>query len=239
MDKPLSSAVAELVIVPSLPLSTLSAVLLCEPTEAACIRAATDATQKAAKLEAELAAFKAKAAVGDAAVGALGLGGEGATVTEAAIAKSVIDLQSKAKSFDEIEPLFKAAQTELAAKVDEAIKAEVAWVAKCGEKSLYGVKGGSVKALEVYRRNDPAGFAEEFKAAIDGRKAYDDTQVFKPLSTGNGPLSTDVTKSLPTSTGDSASFDDRVEALLAAKAAANTPILRSQAIEMIATNKTS
>lgn len=183
-------------------------------------------------LRADVAKLQPKAAVANAAVATLAL--DEAMATEATVAKNIGELQSKSKKFDELEPQFKAAQAKIAEHDEAAIKSDVAWVFKCGEKNLYGVKGGSLKGLEVYRRSDPAGFAEEYKAALDGRKAYDDTQMFAPVSKGAGPAAINVAQSVPTSTGDATSFDSRVDALIRAKAAAGIDLARSVAIDMVA-----
>lgn len=70
-------------------------------------------------------------------------------------------------------------ERDLASALAREADREVSWICASGERGLYGLgRSQNRKALTAFRRSDPAGFAEEYKAALDGLRAHDDPAFF-------------------------------------------------------------
>lgn len=150
----------------------------CEPTEAAIVLA-IEAREKAA------APIFATATLSSFAPSILGLAD---TASEGEVAKTVAGLQAKAAKADELEPKLVAAEKALAAVEAEKADAEVDFLVRRGGAYGFAFTETSRKALKAYRTHDAAGFAEEYKAALDGMRAHDKPELLAVVTAKGGPL---------------------------------------------------
>lgn len=226
----------------NMPLELIAKMLGCEATEEAVTKALEAASARTKALEAEVAALEAKSApvlalgadlapVVDRAIilDALGLDEK---ATDAAVTKHIVELTAKAARLDEVVPALEAATKSIADHDARESDREVSWLVACGDRKSYALGKMSRKALFAYRKADPTGFAEEYKAPLDGLKAYDPIAFDRAVSAEGGSASSTPANSLPF--GDTGASDD-TDARVAAYAAKHG-VPRSFAIRAVADN---
>ena len=114
--------------------------------------------------------------------------GLAADVDVSEIPKRIVALSTKASERDAFETENKA----LKAKVDEVEKreadAEVDFVIRCGHAYKTPVDASARNALAAYRLSNPAGFATDYKAALDGLKKGDAPHLMSKVTVAGGNL---------------------------------------------------
>lgn len=138
----------------------------------------------------------------------LGITAEGdADVSVADMARAIVALQSRAAKADELEPRV----AELAKRVDDHEAAiaerEVNFIVTRGKQYGLSVDERSKKALLALRKADPASFAEDYKAALDGLRAFDASELFERVAPEPSK-----TEPVPPAADEKAEFDARVDA---------------------------
>lgn len=217
---------ATLLSVPSINVSTLSAILACEESEAACIAALE-------QRKSELANTKAGAALAGVVLTALSLP---PSASEAEVAARIATLTARATKADELEPEVTRLSAEVASRDLVVAEREVDFLFRRGADYQLAYRddeaGNTRKMLLAARKNDPQSFELVHKAALDGLRAFDDPRTFETLTAKGGALATSPAASAPSS--DDGSFEARVERHLSAAKAAGRTLTRSQASAEVA-----
>jgi HK97 family phage prohead protease len=151
---------------------------------------------------------------------------------------AIVKLTGRAAKADELETqntdLSKRADAlakEVATLGDAVAKREIDWIVTRGKD--YDVPGGEKirKSLEAHRQSDPTGFAETYKPALDGLRAFDNEDLFKVRSVvGQSP--TQSTPAAGRSNGSDLSA--RAEAFVQRKAKAGVTISLPEALQAVA-----
>lgn len=149
--------------------------------------------------------------------------GLAADVDVSEIPKRIVTLTTKASERDEFETENKA----LKAKVDEVEKreadAEVDFVIRCGHAYKTPVDASARNALAAYRLSNPAGFATDYKAALDGLKKGDAPHLMSRVTAPGGTLAMPTPEEMTrTSDGEGPKGNDAFEAAVDAEIAEAT-----------------
>jgi HK97 family phage prohead protease len=144
---------------------------------------------------------------------------------------AIVKLTGRAAKADELEPLNVKLAADAKAFADATAKREIDWIVTRGKD--YDVPGGEKirKSLEAHRQSDPTGFAETYKPALDGLRAFDNEDLFKVRSVvGQSP--TQSTPAAGRSNGSDLSA--RAEAFVQRKAKAGVTISLPEALQAVA-----
>ena len=185
------------------------------------------AEQRVAAAEQTVAAAAPAVSFRGAVLAALGLA-EGAT--EADATRAVVKLNGEAAKVQELEPRVATLTAENQAHLDAIAEREVNWLVTRGKD--YGVAGGESnrKAFRVLRKADPPGFAADYKAALDGLRKFDPTELFGTRAVGGDTPATSTPTAGTPPTGD---FQSRVSAYVQRKAAQGVTVSEPDAIEAV------
>jgi len=157
---------------------------------------------------------------------------------EAAIMRALAAL-STLKTDPAIETRLLELGESLARALDREADREVAFIVDAGEKGIYGLgKGQNRKALKALRQIDPKGFAEDYKAALDGLRAFDDPSLFAVKTVTVASASPTDLAPPAASEGDAEDkvrdFDSRVDAYVAREKAEGRDVSRALAYDLVA-----
>lgn len=128
--------------------------------------------------------------------------------THGDVTKALVHLQSRATKADELEPVVATLTGEVAKLEGDVAVREVDFLIKRGKHYGLSLDERSRKALAAYRKADPKGFAEDYKPALDGLRAFDESELFERVAP---PVATSVVVT-PDAADDRAEFDRRVAA---------------------------
>jgi HK97 family phage prohead protease len=96
----------------------------------------------------------------------------------AELTRSVVQLAERAARVDVLEPEVTRLQADIGARDTAAAEREVDWLIKRGKSYGMALTDNTRNALTAYRRSNPAGFAADYKAALDGLAAFDRAESF-------------------------------------------------------------
>lgn len=155
------------------------------------------------------------------------------TATEADVSKAVVVLTAKAAKADELEPKLVELKGELTARSEADAKREVEWLIKHGAKYGTEVSEKSRNALMAYRKSDPKGFADDYVAALEGLKSFDNTMLFQDVAAPSAKAATP-----PPQEASAVDHEDelerRIDELMRKAAADGKPITRAKALDLVA-----
>lgn len=154
--------------------------------------------------------------------------------TVADVSKAIAGLSVKSGRADDIEPRLRVLEAELAKRDAADADREVNWLVKRSADYQLGIKDDTRtrKALAAYRKADPKGFAEDYKAALDGLKAFDRHETFEPITHGAGAaLQTPETLASKPEASSNDDLERHATELQEKAAKAGKPISRSEALE--------
>jgi HK97 family phage prohead protease len=178
-------------------------------------------------LRSEVAPLRLRSVLALATLASLGLA---ETAGEAEVTKSIAGLQGRAKLADELEPMVIDLRKQVTELETAESAREVRFLVERGKD--YNLSVGSAAALAAYRKADPKGFAEEFKVALDGLRAFDKPEMFQPVTTPDGKAGAGVNETANRAANDADEFDARV----AVYRKAHPEALESQAIDAVLRN---
>jgi hypothetical protein len=146
--------------------------------------------------------------------------GVAADAPAADVTKAIVALQGRATIADELEP--RVAELGKVVSDHEAAIAEreVSFIVTRGKQYGLSIDARSKKALLALRKADPKTFAEDYKPALDGLRAFDESELFERVA----PEAKQTEPVVPTTDPDS-EFEARVAAYMK-----KTGCLRSVAI---------
>lgn len=137
--------------------------------------------------------------------------------------KAILALQARAVKADELEPMVADLSKRIAEFQDAIAVREVDFLIKRGKQYDLSLDERSRKALLAYRKADAKGFAEDYKPALDGLRAFDESELFERVAAE----STSAEPVVPAGDPD-AEFEARVSAY-----ATKHNALRSVAIDAV------
>lgn len=145
-------------------------------------------------------------------------------------AKAIVTLQSRAALADQLEPKVAALSADLAKRDEVEAVREVDFLVSRGKQYGLTFDERSRKALIAYRKSDAVGFAEDYKAALDGLRAFDDSALFANIA---GPKTAPLPD--PESMATKAIVVDamaEIERLATEAQKANSSLSRADALEL-------
>lgn len=211
----------------------------CPATEAD-VLVAIDADKRKAETDARAANVTATLVTEPDAVRVLVITSLGLTdaATEADVSRSIVLLQGRAAKADELEPMVATLSKDLDARALSEAAREVEFVIRRGKDYGFSYDERSRKALAAYRKADPAGFADDHKAALDGLRAFDNPKLFEVVTAGGGAASTTTEETATRAATDSGDdFDARVTAWIEKQSKLGRKLTRSAAMNDVVRNK--
>lgn len=158
----------------------------------------------------------------------LGIGDDAATA-----AKAVADLRLASAERDALAPRVRQLEAEIDKRDAAEAEREVNWLFARQKDYGLAIDERARKALLVRRKHDAKGFAEDYKAALDGLKAFDSGALFAPITTAGGVASQAPTALAgKTAATDNSDLERAASELQALRARNGSPISRSEALEL-------